>query len=240
LNLPQKLEVPTSAGPLAGLLHLPSKIPAPTVICCHGMLSSKESSKFVQIAEHLSAAGAVALRFDFSGCGESRAALGNDLLTSRMRDLSAIFDYVELQPWSDGAVAVIGSSLGGYLSLLVSSSGRHWVKAVVCWATPFDLGRIRSSMKDPTTLKGLFPEGFGLGSPQSLEHLPPIPGVLVIHGQRDEVVEWQDAVEIYRCMAEPKRLLLIGAAEHRFIDPVCRNLALDASMDWLREMGVLP
>lgn len=203
------------------------------------MLSSKESQKFAQIAEQLSVAGAAAVRFDFSGCGESRAALADDLLSSRMRDLHAVLDYVKLQPWSNGTVGVIGSSLGGYLSLLAASSGSYSVKAVVCWATPFDLGKIRAAMETPTALSGFFPPGFRLGSPENLEHLPSIQGVLVIHGQLDEMVEWRDAIEIYRRVTEPKRLLLVGAAEHRFIDPSCRKLALGASLEWFREHGVL-
>lgn len=238
MPLPESVTIPTDAGPLAGLLHLPANLPTPAVICCHGMLSSKDSRKLAQIAEQLSMAGAAAVRFDFSGCGESRATLKDDLLSSRMRDLNAVLDYVKLQPWSDGTVGLFGSSLGGYLSLLAASAGRHSVQAVVCWATPFNLGKIRSATGN-AALSESFPPQFCLGSPESLEHLSPIRGGLIIHGQQDEIVEWQDGIEIYRRVAEPKRLLLVGAAEHRFIDPLCRKLALEASLEWFRETGVL-
>lgn len=239
MSLPESVSIPTGAGPLAGLVHLPSIIPAPAVVCCHGMLSSKDSPKFAQIAEELSVAGAAAVRFDFSGCGESRAVLTDDLLSSRMRDLHAVLDYVKLQPWSNGTMGVIGSSLGGYLSLLAASSVRHSVRAAVCWATPFDLAKIRAALETPTALKEFFPPGFRLGSPENLEHLTSIRGVLVIHGKLDEMVGWSDAIEIYRRAAEPKRLLLVGAAEHRFADSQCRKLALEASLEWFHEHGLL-
>jgi len=33
-------------------------------------------------------------------------------------------------------------------------------------------------------------------------------------------------------MADPKQLLLFETADHRFLDPVCRQSAIKASVDW--------
>ena len=235
----ESITINTAAGPLAGLVHLPDRLPAPAIVCCHGMLSSKDSPKFALIAQELARVGAVALRFDFSGCGESLAELGLDLLSSRLRDLDAVLEYVKLQAWHNGITGLLGSSLGGYLSLLAMSSLHHSIEAAVCWATPFDCAKIETGMEVSEELKRFFPPGFRLGSPQNLGGLPPVKGALIIHGEQDELVPWGDAVRIYEQVGEPKRMLLVSRAEHRFLEPSCRTLALKASIDWFRELGLV-
>lgn len=239
-NQPQRIDLESAAGPLAAWLHLPLRTPAPVIVCCHGMLSSKDSPKFALIAEEFSRAGAAVLRFDFSGCGESRALLGEDLLSSRLRDLHAVLDYVQGQHWCNGSMGLFGSSLGGYLSLLALASGRWSLTAAVCWATPFDLGKIKQAMGDSAELKKFFPADFCLGSPRNLHNLAGVSGVMVVHGQQDEVVPWQDALSIHDRLSEPKRLLLVKQAEHRFLDPACRMLALKASLEWFKGLGLIP
>lgn len=236
----ERIDVETGAGPLAAWLHLPLRTPAPVIVCCHGMLSSKDSPKFVLLAEDLSRAGAAVLRFDFSGCGESRAALGEELLSTRLRDLHAVLDYAQSQPWSNGEIGLLGSSLGGYLSLLAMASGHRPIKAAVCWATPFDLGKIKRAISDSVELKKSFPADFRLGSPENLQDLAGVGGVMIVHGQQDEVVPWRDALDIHERLGEPKRLLLVQQAEHRFLDPACRMLALTASLQWFKELGLIP
>ena len=179
------------------------------------------------------------MRFDFSGCGESQAELEKDLLSSRLRDLDAVLKYVTLQAWHIGIMGLMGSSLGGYLSLLTLASRRHSIEAVVCWATPFDLSRIETGMETSAELKSFFPPAFGLGFPKNLGELPPVKGVLIIHGEQDELVHWKDAVRIYQRVNEPKKILLVKDAEHRFLQPSCRKLALRATIEWFRERGLI-
>lgn len=236
----QALTIATAAGPLAGVLHLPARCPAPVVICCHGLLSSKDSSKYVFMAEELNKVGIAALRFDFSGCGESRAAVGKNLLGSRMRDISSVLQYVADQDWHNGTIGLMGSSLGGYLALLAAASATEVpIRAVVCWATPFDLGRVRSTLKRSVTLDEGLPQGMELGEPSDLGQLPPVERALIIHGQQDTIVPWREALALYRQVGEPKRLLLMQAAEHRFLHPECRRLALKATLDWFVEQGLV-
>jgi uncharacterized protein len=235
----QPLEIATESGFLSALLHLPENMPAPVVVCCHGMLSSKASSKFALIAEELARAGAVALRFDFSGCGESTAILADTLIGSRLRDLDAVLDFVRDQSWCNGKIGLVGSSLGGYLSLLVCSGGRHSIGGMACWATPFDLGRIAAALEGSLAPGKFFPPGFRLGSPVNLGEIAPVGGVLLVHGQLDETVPWLDAVVTYQQLVEPKGLLLVRSAEHRFVEPACRALALRATLQWLRGLDLV-
>ena len=150
------VSIPTPDGPVPAVVHLPERTPAPVVVCCHGLLSYKDSSKFVAIGEQYSSAGMVVVRFDFSGCGESTTIQKESLLFSRMRDLQAVLDYAQHQPWANGTIGLLGSSLGGYLSLLTAASEPHLIQAVVCWATPFDLSRIKLALSESDELKQSF------------------------------------------------------------------------------------
>jgi esterase/lipase len=51
----------------------------------------------------------------------------------------------------------------------------------------------------------------------------------------DEIVPWSHAVNIYRKVGEPKRLLLLEEGDHRFVDNTVRNRLLDVTVDWFRK-----
>jgi uncharacterized protein len=231
----QNVEISTSDGPIAATVHLPSKVPAPVVVCCHGLLSYRDSAKFVAIGERFSALGMAVVRFDFSGCGETRAALRVSLLHSRMRDLESVLVYVMDQPWANGCLGLLGSSLGGYLALLAAAGGPQQVKAVVCWATPFDLTRIKIALEGDQLVEGGFPPGFPLGTPVTMDDLKSVSRVLVIHGQQDETIPWNQALALYSKLGEPKQLLLMAEADHRLLDPLWRQMAMKASIEWFKD-----
>jgi len=217
---------------LAAVVHLPSRTPAPVVVCCHGMLSLKESPKFVSIGEVLSRAGFCALRFDFSGCGESAKRPGASLVEARRRDLRAVLAHVSSQAWNLGPLGLLGSSLGGFLSLLAAEADPGRVKAVVSWAAPYDISGIHPGAEGMEDLAAMFPEGFRLGEPQNLGDLRNVSNALLIHGQEDEVVPWSNAVEIYRRVRDPKNLILMRTANHQITDEQWRKTAIQASRDW--------
>lgn len=233
----QAVRIPTDDGFVAAAIHLPEKIPAPVVICCHGLLSHKDSAKFISIAEQLSLAGMAAVRFDFSGCGETSAALKESLLSSRIRDLEAVVRFAREQAWSNHKFGLLGSSLGGYLALDAAARYGDLIRAVVCWATPFDLKRIKLALEETRMLEDVFPAGFRLGEPESLEHLGEVSKVLIIHGQEDETVPWSHAGSIYKKVGYPKRLVLLKDADHRLLDPWWRQLAIKLSLRWFEEYG---
>lgn len=218
---------------LAASVHLPAVVPAPAVVCCHGLLSSKESEKFIAIAEELSKKGFVALRFDFSGCGRSDAPPEHSLLDARMSDLLAVLDYVRDQVWAKGRISLLGSSLGGYLALQAAAfEGEDKIGSVVCWATPYSLGRVRRAIEESDPAERALPEGMILGDPDELAGLPAVPRVLIIHGQEDELVPWEQATTLYRKAGEPRRLILLDTADHRILDPAWRRLAIRESVEW--------
>ena len=165
------LSIPSPDGAIPAVVHLPKRTPAPVVVCCHGLLSYKDSTKFVAIGEAFSSAGMAVVRFDFTGCGESQDRSNERACSSPdCGILIACCDTCSGNPGLMGPSDYSGSSLGGYLSLLAAASGEHRVQAVVCWATPFDFSRIKLALAESEELKQTCPTGLcRLGSPENLE-----------------------------------------------------------------------
>lgn len=228
------VHVPTPDGPVAAVIHLPDRIPAPVVVCSHGLLASKDSAKYLTIGEDFSRIGMAVVRFDYSGCGQTRARLVEGLVASRLRDIQAVLDFAKGQPWCNGTMGIFGSSFGGFIGSIAAARDREHVRAVICWATPFDLKEIRLSPDESENLRSRFPPGFALGTPTNLEGLPSVAGTLVIHGAQDPTVPWKEALKIYHSASDPRKLLLLEKMGHRFDDPSCLRMSLKLSLEWLQ------
>src|SRR5208283_4277884 len=232
LAIRKELLIEADGIDLSAVVHLPGKVPAPVIVCSHGLLSAKESPKFVAIGETVSKAGFCALRFDFSGCGDSPPRRAMSLVEARMYDLKAAMSFALKQPRSDGRIGLLGSSLGGFLSLLAANEHPELIRATVSWAAPFDISGIHPDTEHFEELRTIFPDGFSLGSPINLDALGKAGRVLLIHGQLDNVVPWRDSVRIYECLNDPKKLLLMRTADHRISDDSWRKRAIQASVEW--------
>lgn len=210
--------------------------PAGVVLCCHGLLSAKDSSKFVGMAEHLSQKGLWAVRFDFSGCGENTSRFGASLIETRLDDLQCVVAWARSIPGPWGGEAVLGlfgSSLGGFLSYAFAGFFPSVVRALALWAAPARLLEIAGGAKPrPLELEHAWPFELPLGTPNAVDGFPPVPNVLMVHGTDDELVPWHHAVDYYRCAGEEKRLLLLEGADHRLTDPGARAMASKATVSW--------
>ncbi len=230
----QNLLIEAGGIELSAAVHLPKKTPAPVIVCSHGLLSLKESPKFIAIGEEMSSAGFCALRFDFSGCGESPPRKSASLVEARKRDLDAVLKFAFNQPWSSGRMGLLGSSMGGFLSLLAANSNPERIRATVVWAAPFDISGIHPRAEGFEELGQVYPDGFRLGEPQNLECPSAAARVLLIHGQQDEIVGWKQSVHIYSRLKDPRQLLLLRTADHRISDESWRKAAIRASRKWFQ------
>ena len=64
------------------------------VICCHGMLATKEGLKHRELAESLAKRGVTTLRFDFAGRGDSDGDVFDLTYTHEIEDLRAAIAYL--------------------------------------------------------------------------------------------------------------------------------------------------
>src|SRR4030066_635209 len=131
----------------SGILHLPEKKNPPCVIASHGLLSSKDSEKYIALGEQISREGMGLLRFDFRGIGESEGEEEDNTISKKIADLSAAVDFIRSYSGLGNRIGLVGSSLGGFLSLMKASWEKE-IRAVVIWATPLHMDDLGSKEQE--------------------------------------------------------------------------------------------
>lgn len=200
---------------LVGVFHqVKNKEKAPLVITCHGLESYKDSDKYLQIAERFTNDFSV-FRFDFSGCGESE---GDPIknLPNRIYDLMAAIDLMKKNPYVD-RIGLLGSSMGGYLSIIAAD--KENISAVVTWSAPYII--------DDETLPSI-----DIDARDVIKRIKS--PILIIHGDKDEIVPLEHAIKLYNHANQPKELKIIKGADHRFLNPVNREEAINLSLEWFK------
>ena len=205
--------------------------PFPCVVLSHGLVSSKESSKWVYLAELLLARGMASCRFDYHGCGESGGDISETSLTIRVRDLESILDHLFSRPAVDNTkMGILGSSFGG-ATALVEAAKNPGIRCVALWATPYMLDAKKDESIDSIAFRPLIYEDFS--TYDLLAEARKVSRGLVIHGEQDEVVPALEGRAIYEHLAMPKKFELITGADHTFTEPAHRERAAELSLAWL-------
>jgi len=219
---------------ISGILHLPEKINPSCVIASHGLLSSKDSEKYIALGEQISREGISMLRFDFRGIGESEGGEEDNTVSKKIADLSAAIDFIRSYPGLENRIGLIGSSLGGFLSLIKASEDKE-IRTIVIWATPLhldDLGTKKQEEDYPLPPEGFFED---LPKHRLVPLLHKVSNCLVIHGEGDELVPLDQALGIFYNLSVPKEIHVIGGADHRLTDPAHRQRAIELSVDWFKK-----
>ena len=225
--------ITTYAGRLSAAMHRPENDPVAVVICCHGMLSSKDSPKYTALGDMLASRGMAVVRFDHAGCGESVRTGGRFSLSGRVRELQEVIRWVRSLPeFSRIPLGLMGSSMGG-MEVLIAGGRDPRIRAVVSWAAPsnmlkgFKPSRIfRMAVKVPALFVDSLRHDF-------LKDMRKTSRVLVIHGARDELVPVFHARRIFETVSEPKALEIIPEGDHRMIRPEHRQRAHEWTTEWL-------
>jgi dipeptidyl aminopeptidase/acylaminoacyl peptidase len=238
----ERVEFTSEDQRLVGVLHLPRRGRmggSGIVITCHGLMSSKDSQKYLEIAKLLSSTGFAVLRFDFRGSGESEGS--GDLLSKRIMDLKAALKFAQDKGYR--SVGLIGSSYGGTTAILVASETTE-IKCLVTWSTPcklielfdgFDtqgaMGQSGGSQETESVRSSQFKED--LARYDVAEAAKRVAKILVIHCKGDKVVSWNQAKIIYENAKKPKSLKVFEKGDHQLIDSSIRKEALALTIDWL-------
>jgi len=93
---------------ISGILHLPDQKNPPCVIASHGLLSSKDSEKYIALGEKISREGMAMLRFDFRGIGESEGSEEDNTVSKKIADLSAAIDFIRSYPGLGKRIGLLG------------------------------------------------------------------------------------------------------------------------------------
>ncbi|WP_411890858.1 alpha/beta hydrolase [Yoonia sp. SDW83-1] len=226
----------------------------PAVVFLGGFKSDMQGTKAVYIEEWARAQGRAFLRFDYSGHGESSEAFTDGCIGDWFEDACAALGLIE------GPVVLVGSSMGGWISLLVARALPDRVAGLVTIAAAPDFtedsmwtgfseaqkaeldsaGQVAlpSEYGEPYVItKRLIEEGrdrLVLRDPLPL----PFP-VRFLQGTADADVDMAVALRLLEHAEGPDmRLTLVDGADHRFSDDTCLELIATSVTDVLdRAMG---
>ena len=186
------------------------------VLFCHG--NAENISTHISAVAWLVEKGYDVLLFDYRGFGESQ---GEPTIAGVHRDAERVLDYVLKNLPEEVQVIVYGQSLGAAVclsavadspekervSLVISESGFSSYKTIA--ADKLDSFFLTSILKTPL-LRGLEEN---LSPVNKVKELSPVP-LLVVHGEKDRVVQSYHARELYENAREPKEIWLIPYEYH--------------------------
>jgi dipeptidyl aminopeptidase/acylaminoacyl peptidase len=227
----EPFKIPSSFNDISGLMALPEgKGRFPCVVLSHGLISSKESSKYVAVSERFAQAGIASCRFDYHGCGDSGGNIEETTLSIRLDNLNAVVDYVLRHHSVDpDKIGIIGSSFGGTTGLLKSARDKQ-IKCVSLWATPHVLQKEGNGSIDNIFFKDTIYTDFL--TYDILSESKKISRALVVHGEKDETVPCAEGKTIYENLRSPKHLEIIEGGDHVFSDPSHRERVISLALDW--------
>jgi pimeloyl-ACP methyl ester carboxylesterase len=207
-----KVDPPAELGIEDGLsyaLFLPATEPLGTVVILHGANSCKESH--FDFARACRADGLAAVSFDMRGHGDSEGAMDARALA----DVATMAGLARDRTGVD-AVALRGSSMGGYIALVAAATARASAVVAICPASASGLAR---GLRD-----GRFEfraDGAGLGAVLA-EHdelraaeLLDVP-LLLLHAEGDEVVPVEHSRALH-VAAAGSRLVAVPGGHHRSV-----------------------
>ncbi|HWK35136.1 alpha/beta hydrolase [Sphingomonas sp.] len=201
----------------------------PTLVFLPGYASDMTGSKALAVEAWAVAHGRACLRFDYAGCGASPGAFEDGTLASWRDDALHLIDTVVAGP-----VVLVGSSMGGWIMLLVALARPHRVAALVGIAPAPDFtdwgftdaqkavlardGRLEEPSQyapEPTvTTHAFWKSGEAnrlMGGAIAIDA-----PVRLIHGQADPDVPWKLSLDLARLIRSPDvQAIFVKDGDHR-------------------------
>ena len=207
--------------------HSPGK--GPTLVFLPGYMSDMDGGKATAVFEKAQKTGQACLLLDYSGCGHSSGDFADGSLTIWRDEVLAL-----IETYIDGPVVVVGSSMGGWLMLLVAESlGSRLAGMVGIAAAPdfAEWGYSDDQKAQLDTGETIFEDNPYGPEPtpthakfwqDAMAHLrleSPITitaPVRLLHGQRDEDVPWQISMRLAEQLrSDDVQIALVKDGDHR-------------------------
>jgi len=99
---------------------------APGIFFLGGFASDMEGSKASFLADHCAKASLSYMRFDYRGCGSSPGNFADGTIGAWLEDTLVVFDQL-----TEGTQIVVGSSMGGWLGLLLAKARPERMRAYI-------------------------------------------------------------------------------------------------------------
>ncbi len=219
----------------------------PGIVFLGGFMSDMDGTKAVHLEAAARARGRAFLRLDYSGHGASSGTFEEGCITDWTADAMAAIEAL-----TEGPQILIGSSMGGWIALLIARALPEWITGLVTiaaapdftensmWAGMNDIERAKlmregrifmpSDYDAPYTItRHLIEDGrknLVLRDPLEL----PFP-VRFLQGTADSDVDVSVALSLLNhASGTDMRLTLVDGADHRFSTPDCLAL-IEAALD---------
>ena len=210
--VPEPPELGTRHG-LAYALFLPHEPPQAGILVLHGATSAKESH--FEFARAARAHGMAALAYDARGHGRSAGEFGPTAFGDALSMLDLLREHAP-------AVALRGSSMGGFAALHVAALEPRVAAVVALCPAPEDLllRIVRSDEELEWRLDrdAIEPWLTSLSVYEAVRRISPDTDLLLMHAQGDAQVPWTVSEELHaRARSERKRLLILPGGHHRSV-----------------------
>lgn len=208
----------------------------PGVVFLPGFRSDMQGSKALFLREHCAARGRALLRLDYSGHGESAGRFEDGTIGQWAADAIAVFDAL-----AEGPQVLVGSSMGGWIGLLLARARPDRVAGFIGLAPApdfteklmwpaFDAAE-RATILEQGVLH--LPSQYGEPTPVTRALIEdgrnhnlldaPIPlacPVRILQGMEDPDVPWMHALKLVEALqSRDVRLHLIKDGDHRLSRP---------------------
>jgi pimeloyl-ACP methyl ester carboxylesterase len=224
---------------LAGTLITP-RVCVPGVLFVHGWGGSQQ--QYIARAREVAALGCICLTFDLRGHAQTHAQHATVSRDDNLRDVIAAYDVLARQPGVDTtAMAVIGSSYGGYLAtILTSVRAVRWLALrVPALYKDADWELAKGQLKKHQDLDAYRRLPVLAEESRALRACTKFDGdVLIVESEHDHVVPGQ-VIANYReaCMrAHSLTYRVIEGADHGLSEDVWQHAYTSLLVNWLTEM----
>ena len=227
----------------------------PGVLFLGGFMSSMSGTKAQALEAWCIDKGQAFTRFDYLGHGRSSGRFEDGTIGRWLDDATAVLEHV-----TQGPQIVVGSSMGGWISLLLALRLPQSVQALItlACATDFTERLLRPALNE-SQLATLSQQGV-LDLPSNYDRQPyrireallteglthqlldgEIPlriPVHLIHGMADMDVPWKISLEtLQKLCSEDTRLTLIKAGDHRLSTPEDLAIITQATASMITRLG---
>lgn len=236
LELSAHLELPAGGG-----------TPERFAIFAHCFTCGKNAKATTTISRALTQSGFGVLRFDFTDLGQSGGEFSDTGFTTNVQDIVDAAAF--LKEFYKAPSLLVGHSLGGtaviHASLKIKS-----VQAVCTIGAPFEAAhvlklfgkeraeirekgnvRVRIASRDFTIGDKLFNDLEGSSTAKVLSKLKK--PILIMHSPQDEVVEIQNAADIYNSAVHPKSFISLDGTNHLLTENEDANYAARVLGAWV-------
>lgn len=235
---------------LAATLHLPDVPNEAGVALGHCFTCSRHTRILRAAGATLAKQGIMALRFDFSGNGQSQGFFAESTFTKQIKEMQAAIEILK----NRGAtrIGLAGHSMGASVSILTGAANEN-VKAVCAIAgrltgpkpelflTAEQQTQFNQSGTTTFTSRGRelqFTQTF-VDDVKSFDLPMVLKGytlpLLVIHGEEDEIIPVETAHSAQKFNQAKIQLEIISGADHMFSQAAHKDLTVETITQWFQE-----